>query len=114
MSCAGVLLESHVAFHTWPTEGVIAMDLFTCGSDNLIPTLPSIQNLFGVKAGNEDADDPMMMWSHKLRGFRKEFVPGYNFELNPLDADLGSEILGSHDYDIKSLSYLPPRLIFRW
>mmetsp|Transcript_24003 Transcript_24003/g.47680 ORF Transcript_24003/g.47680 Transcript_24003/m.47680 type:complete len:728 (+) Transcript_24003:116-2299(+) len=102
VSCAGVLLESHVAFHTWPTEGVISMDLFTCGSGKLIPTLPSIQNLFGVKAANEDpADDPMMMWSHKLRGFRKGFVPGYNFELNPLDADLGSEILASHDFDIK-------------
>jgi len=80
---------------------VIAMDLFTCGSGKLIPTLPSIQKLFGVKAANEDADDPMMMWSHKLRGFRKGFVPGYNFELNPLDADLGSEILASHDFDIK-------------
>ena len=103
VSCAGVLLESHVAFHTWPTEGVIAMDLFTCGSGKLIPTLPSIQKLFGVKAANEYADDPMMMWSHKLRGFRKGFVPEgeYNHRLNPLDADLGSEILGSHDFDIK-------------
>lgn len=27
VSCAGVLLESHVAFHTWPNEGVITMDL---------------------------------------------------------------------------------------
>ena len=103
VSCAGVLLESHVAFHTWPEEGVISMDLFTCGSGKLIPTLPSIQQLFGVKAAHEDADDPMMMWSHKLRGFRKGFVPGgeYNFDLNPLDSDLGAEILGSHDFDIK-------------
>ncbi|OEU21352.1 S-adenosylmethionine decarboxylase, partial [Fragilariopsis cylindrus CCMP1102] len=31
VSCAGVLLESHVSFHTWPTEGVITIDLFTCG-----------------------------------------------------------------------------------
>ena len=77
------------------------MDLFTCGSGKLIPTLPSIQQLFGVKAADEDADDPMMLWSHKLRGFRKGFVPGYNFDLNPLDSDLGAEILGSHDIDIK-------------
>mmetsp|Transcript_8510 Transcript_8510/g.14026 ORF Transcript_8510/g.14026 Transcript_8510/m.14026 type:complete len:731 (+) Transcript_8510:81-2273(+) len=101
VSCAGVLLESHVAFHTWPTEGVISMDLFTCGSGKLIPTLPSIQQLFGVKAANDDADDPIMLWSHKLRGFRKGFVPGYNFDLNPLDSDLGADILGSHDFDIK-------------
>ncbi|EED87997.1 predicted protein, partial [Thalassiosira pseudonana CCMP1335] len=31
VSCAGVLLESHIAFHTWPLEGVISLDLFTCG-----------------------------------------------------------------------------------
>jgi len=82
---------------------VIAMDLFTCGSGKLIPTLPSIQQLFGVKAAGEDSDDPMMLWSHKLRGFREGFVPGYSFDLNPLDSDLGAEILGSHnDVDIKN------------
>ena len=78
------------------------MDLFTCGSGKLIPTLPSIQQLFGVKAAHEDADDPAMLWSHKLRGFREGFVPGYNFDLNPLDSDLGAEILSSHDVDIKN------------
>ncbi|EEC49071.1 predicted protein, partial [Phaeodactylum tricornutum CCAP 1055/1] len=31
VSCVGVLLESHVSFHTWPIEGVITLDLFTCG-----------------------------------------------------------------------------------
>ena len=102
VSCAGVLLESHVAFHTWPNEGVISMDLFTCGSGKLIPTLPSIQELFGVKATDEDAEEPTMLWSHKLRGFREEFESEYNFALNPLDSDLGSEILGDHDMDIKN------------
>ena len=28
--CAGVLLESHVSLHTWPSQGVITLDLFTC------------------------------------------------------------------------------------
>eukprot|EP00536_Pseudo-nitzschia_multiseries_P014414 jgi/Psemu1/214583/e_gw1.698.6.1 len=31
VSCVGVLLESHISFHTWPDEGVITLDLFTCG-----------------------------------------------------------------------------------
>ncbi|EEC45063.1 predicted protein, partial [Phaeodactylum tricornutum CCAP 1055/1] len=31
VSCVGVLLESHISFHTWPKSGVIALDLFTCG-----------------------------------------------------------------------------------
>ena len=77
------------------------MDLFTCGSGKLVPTLPKIQQLFGVKAADEDADDPTMLWSHKLRGFRQGFVPGYSFDLNPLDSDLGYEILGPHGKDIK-------------
>ena len=77
------------------------MDLFTCGSGKLIPTLPIIHRTFGVKASDEDADDPTMLWSHKLRGFREGFVPGYSFDLNPLDSDLGAEILSSHDCDIK-------------
>eukprot|EP00536_Pseudo-nitzschia_multiseries_P011743 jgi/Psemu1/206763/e_gw1.414.17.1 len=31
VSCVGVLLESHVSFHTWPSQGVVTLDLFTCG-----------------------------------------------------------------------------------
>ncbi|EEC51790.1 predicted protein, partial [Phaeodactylum tricornutum CCAP 1055/1] len=33
VSCIGVLLESHISFHTWPEDGVITLDLFTCGSN---------------------------------------------------------------------------------
>ena len=35
ISCVGVLLESHISFHTWPEEGVITLDLFTCGPNPL-------------------------------------------------------------------------------
>ena len=78
VSCAGVLLESHVAFHTWPAAGIIVLDLFTCGAAPLIPVLPSIERLFGVPAAGGDAAlDPSMVWSHKLRGFRDGFASGY-------------------------------------
>eukprot|EP00578_Thalassiosira_sp_NH16_P001000 CAMPEP_0181135586 /NCGR_PEP_ID=MMETSP1071-20121207/32726_1 /TAXON_ID=35127 /ORGANISM="Thalassiosira sp., Strain NH16" /LENGTH=550 /DNA_ID=CAMNT_0023222233 /DNA_START=86 /DNA_END=1735 /DNA_ORIENTATION=- len=107
VSCAGVLLESHVAFHTWPLEGVITMDLFTCGGGLLIPTLPSIERLFGVpgEPGEgetaEDVPDPTMLWSHKLRGFREGFAPGYVRSKNPLDGSLGRHVLGKLDFDVK-------------
>jgi len=48
VSCVGVLLESHISFHTWPEEGVITLDLFTCGSNPLIPVIPVIMRLFGI------------------------------------------------------------------
>jgi spermidine synthase len=55
-----------------------------------------------VKAAGEEAEEPAMLWSHKLRGFRDGFIPGYVSAQNPLDSDLGVYILGEHVYDIKT------------
>ncbi|KAG7357242.1 spermidine synthase [Nitzschia inconspicua] len=66
VSCVGVLLESHISFHTWPDEGVITLDLFTCGSKPLIPVVSTIKELFGIGLNIE------MQWSHELRGFRNK------------------------------------------
>ena len=46
--CVGVLLESHIYFHTWPEEGFITFDLFTCGPNPLLPSLGDIERLFAV------------------------------------------------------------------
>ena len=72
VSCVGVLLESHISFHTWPEEGVITLDLFTCGPNNLMPVVPTIEKLFGVPRDNatETGEQVQTMWSHELRGFR--------------------------------------------
>ena len=75
VSCVGVLLESHISFHTWPEAGVITLDLFTCGSGLLVPVLPIIKKLFALpREGASDAIDeqPHTVWTHKLRGFRNE------------------------------------------
>jgi S-adenosylmethionine decarboxylase proenzyme len=69
VSCAGVLLESHVAFHTWPEEGVITMDLFTCGATSLLPMVPMIEQLFARPRHAAAAAPPKMIWSYKRRGF---------------------------------------------
>jgi S-adenosylmethionine/arginine decarboxylase-like enzyme len=72
VSCAGVLLESHVAFHTWPVEGVITLELFTCGGMPLIPVLPLVEKLFGVERERGEVEDgeevvlPSMLWAHKV------------------------------------------------
>lgn len=89
VSCVGVLLESHISFHTWPDEGVITLDLFTCGDNPLIPIVPIIEKLFGIPRLNvptqkEDLElfgvphqdtelgktGVVSLWSHELRGFR--------------------------------------------
>jgi S-adenosylmethionine decarboxylase proenzyme len=95
VSCVGVLLESHVSFHTWPEHGVITLDLFTCGSNPLVPVVPIIERLFGVPRNDGSSLTPHVVWSHKLRGFRPEVK-------NPLGTwDLGRDILGYMTMDYK-------------
>ena len=69
VSCVGVLLESHVSFHTWPSKGVVTLDLFTCGSQSLLPIVETVENLFGVP---RNADGPETVWAYKVRGFGEE------------------------------------------
>lgn len=33
VSAAYILSESHLSVHTWPESGYVALDIFTCGSD---------------------------------------------------------------------------------
>lgn len=74
VSCAGVLLESHVSFHTWPKEGVITLDLFTCGPNSLLPIVSLAKRLFSVRKeingnGGSPAEEPKCVWAYKTRGF---------------------------------------------
>jgi S-adenosylmethionine decarboxylase proenzyme len=68
VSCAGVLLESHVSFHTWPQEGVITLDLYTCGPKSLLPLVPLVEKLFAIPQKTKDTK-PQVVWAHKIRGF---------------------------------------------
>mmetsp|Transcript_6857 Transcript_6857/g.15539 ORF Transcript_6857/g.15539 Transcript_6857/m.15539 type:complete len:653 (+) Transcript_6857:110-2068(+) len=70
VSCAGVLLESHVSFHTWPTEGVITLDLFTCGATSLLDSMPLIEDLFVIPRNPEEKSN--VMWAYKRRGFNEQ------------------------------------------
>jgi len=76
VSCVGVLLESHVSFHTWPQEGVITLDLFTCGSGELVPVVPLIERGFAIPQvpdyDGQKVESPQTFWVHKLRGFRPD------------------------------------------
>ena len=78
------------------------MDVFTCGTGLLIPVLPVIKKLFGIPIP-ESPREPLMMWSHKLRGFREGFSMGYNLYENPLEQDLGQDILANHHLTTKNV-----------
>ena len=70
VSCAGVLLESHVSFHTWPSNGVITLDLYTCGPNSLLPVVSVVEKLFAIASKKLTNDyTPKMIWAHKFRGF---------------------------------------------
>jgi S-adenosylmethionine decarboxylase proenzyme len=72
VSCVGVLLESHVSFHTWPSQGVITFDLFTCGASSLLPIVPTVERLFSVpetSTVNGVRRTPESIWAYKMRGF---------------------------------------------
>lgn len=86
VSCVGVLLESHVSFHTWPSQGVITLDLFTCGPKSLMPLVPVLKQLFGVPRDGSK-EPPETVWTHKKRGFRYN-RDGLN-HLSDLDRFLG-------------------------
>ena len=67
VSCVGVLLESHVSFHTYPSSGVIMFDLFTCGDASLLPIVSNVIQTYSVPALNKPPPEPV--WAYKFRGF---------------------------------------------
>jgi S-adenosylmethionine decarboxylase proenzyme len=105
VTCVGVLLESHVSFHTWPIPGVITLDLFTCGPKSLIPLISVIEELFAIpqKISNVAASllspplpPPRLIWSHKNRGFDFGGIPS-----NPENVEHQVFLLGWMEYDMK-------------
>mmetsp|Transcript_4703 Transcript_4703/g.6526 ORF Transcript_4703/g.6526 Transcript_4703/m.6526 type:complete len:752 (-) Transcript_4703:59-2314(-) len=94
VSCVGVLLESHISFHTWPEDGVITLDLFTCGPKPLLPVVETLEELFGI------GEDTETRWSHELRGFREKDPKSPTAHLEN-DSDLAFWVLSPMDMHTK-------------
>ncbi len=110
VSCVGVLLESHISFHTWPEAGVITLDLFTCGSGKLVPLVPIVEKLFAVPEVGSFVR-PIVHWVHKLRGFR----PDDFSDILILTKDLGFMLQESYDVkeEVRELP-CPPHNFYLW
>jgi S-adenosylmethionine decarboxylase proenzyme len=117
ISCVGVLLESHISFHTWPEEGVITLDLFTCGDNPLLPIVSVIERLFGV------GDNVKIKWSHELRGFhngkdkRNRYLENFSdlvlYILSPLETAVKTHVYSNTTkyqrvdiWDLKEVSFV--------
>ena len=105
VTCVGVLDEGHISIRTWPLDGVLIMDVFTFGkSDELIPLVNVITKLFAIQQMKDNNDvvtpAPSVLWSHRLRGFRDGYA-NYKRYTNPLETDLGADMLKMHYLDKK-------------
>ena len=49
VSGAVVISESHLAIHTWPESGYVAIDIYTCGGLDPNPAVRELANSFGTK-----------------------------------------------------------------
>ena len=122
VTCFGMFDEGHFSIRTWPMEGVLIMDVFTFGkSDELIPLVDTITKLFAIpqmKDNENDNDDdvvkppaPSILWSHRLRGFRDGYT-NYDRYTNPLETDLGADMLNRHYLD-KKIQLLSSQTMFQ-
>ena len=58
----------------WLVVAVGSLDLFTCGSQSLMPLLPLLKELFAIRNDSvPNAPEPVLTWSHKKRGYRDYF-----------------------------------------
>eukprot|EP00522_Entomoneis_paludosa_P006995 CAMPEP_0172444298 /NCGR_PEP_ID=MMETSP1065-20121228/4354_1 /TAXON_ID=265537 /ORGANISM="Amphiprora paludosa, Strain CCMP125" /LENGTH=807 /DNA_ID=CAMNT_0013194775 /DNA_START=59 /DNA_END=2482 /DNA_ORIENTATION=- len=116
VSCVGVLLESHMSFHTWPDEGVITLDLYvTTVSTNkeqqakqkaLVPDVVDIiKQQFGVTNPDQPAPRPLnTRWSHEFRGFDPSAAQE-NDGIHLAGSDLALWILSPLEMHTKNLIY---------
>lgn len=75
VSCVALLRRNYISFHTWPTEGVITLDLVvgdggSYATSSLVDYLPVIEREFGVSGDNDQ--NPETTWAWKARGFPEE------------------------------------------
>lgn len=67
ISVVAIIAESHISVHTWPEEGVVTMDMYSCRAFDTDPILVSLRQTFGVTE---------VLGSHTLKRFGMEKTVG--------------------------------------
>ncbi|GKY96799.1 hypothetical protein MPSEU_000639100 [Mayamaea pseudoterrestris] len=99
VTCVGVMLKSHITFHTWPDEGVILLDLMTFQREDAIHEIVhALQEFFGVPSADPTKATtlPQSKWALKRRGFSND-----NDETDAEQALFERYVLGSMEYELK-------------
>lgn len=95
-SCAAILIESYLTFFTWPQEGSMILDFYTCGKESLISIVLDIERAFAISKSDEDNNIQVILnWAYETRGFKKKDKKFKNVIDN--SNDLESSLLSSLD-----------------
>jgi S-adenosylmethionine decarboxylase len=74
-SCAAILIESYLTFFTWPQEGSMILDFYTCGKESLLSIVLDIERAFAISKSDDDDDNNIQVilnWAYETRGFKKK------------------------------------------
>ena len=108
LTCFVISLHGHITLHTWPNDGVILLDFFSHDNnvDLIEKKLPLIEETFATLGQDTNSTTtnkstkPKLHWGHKLRGLS---YSNYKQDKNPMDSELGNDILRKRHFDIKRL-----------
>lgn len=118
VTCVGVMLKSHITFHTWPEEGVITLDLLTFQRDEQIDSVvQGMEEFFGVSSPLREGP-PESKWALKKRGFRvvenEDSLGFHRFLLGSMEFENKTQVLETqtsyHDVRIYDSFGYPRRL----
>jgi spermidine synthase len=86
VDCVVSFGDGRLSLSTWPSQGVMAADLFACDQkadlNFFLPIVPIMEELFGIPSS--PSESAHMIWGQRSRGFRHAGEEKYN----PEDVDL--------------------------
>lgn len=68
VSCVAITTESRISLRSFPSFGMLAIDLITCGNKTFLQSvIPYIEELFGLHGKTVEQEAPRIVWRLKQR-----------------------------------------------